>query len=1046
MLYVFKFNKLRWLLLFACTSASAEVATTQNLTLSEPCIGCQSTFSVSQATGPAGTGQGVATKTYSGLLEWKLGSTVSGRLQPFANVTRYGLSFDNAQLIQSFLSPRFWTVVIPTNAATCPTSETEYNFINVRFRAPTALRGAMQANSANFVSGGRLSYADEEEALIGTEAFSLASPNLRTVQAWYEGLGGEGPNGNTGSIAQPCDSGRHTMRSYGADAPIEDFNTIFHGDGGFISVGLSGNPVIAIASPVENLDATRMSRVADTVFTGFLDAYTGTPNRSDTIQKNIYIYPNANATSFSLRQFEEVDDPWNFVNYGSLDCPSNLRNSPMQGFMRCTLTLENVAGSGAAVCTVTSRGAREVFACNAQYPSDNRVPVSILAATHDRAMIAIVAPEPLNLSSQASGPVMMTATLKNMTNRNITNLGLPDINERLTYPFSINTAVVGNEPAVLFDGSDGECTNKLGPYGSCTIKFEFNPVSYGTFLATLRVRYDSGETIQNATATIAASSGLTSISITPPGPFLVTQFQQLTVTATYADESTQNITPAVAWTSANNLVVTVDETGLAHFLAASPGDTGITATFAEINTSISPTITIPPSGSADPSVGSGTGFQVVDGPSQSEKIVDVLLAPDGSSTILYNAINYGNGTPAITRLRANGTLDSGFGTNGFRDNLTGFADGRMLARQPDGKILILASGANSWDAQHPCYYTTVSYCWAIRRISATSGQDDTSFGQNGVVITGLTGWTHSNPYFPGPRPHYILVLDSGKILIVGEALDESNVLHIVSARYEANGTLDSTYGTNGIADAVMPNGFAQFSRTSISALADGKFMLLLQTSQGSPILARFNADGSRDTGFSFLTLAGDFSNWQLTKDARRFVVQPDGKYLIAGTIQTRTFSSYPENDWRYGSRLFLMRILADGSAHDPAFNSGQPLFFDDYDNSWNDLGCTAENDPEGCNPDAHKATSRLVDLALMSNGKIVAQTEAGLVRVNASGSLDASFGENGYSANPSSLFQWDGYGMSAARTLWIDSSDRYHLYGVTQLWTGAQLKYLRRLP
>jgi hypothetical protein len=566
------------------TSAFGETVNTQNLTLSEPCIGCEVGFTVSQSTGPAGTGGGLATNTYAGLMKWTLDNTVTGRLAPFANATRFGLAFDNTQLFQSFLTPRFFTVV-SANTTTCPSASANYNYILVRFRPPTDLRFPMDAQSSTFFSGGSITYNHTEEAIQSSSAFSLASATPRSVDVWYEGLNGEGPGGSVGSVADNCASGSHLLRSYSTDSPWDSYSTVFFGAEGLVTIGLGGNPAVAVGSPVVTLDSTRMNQLASTVQSGFVNVYLGTPLRTDMIQKNIFVYPNGTGTLFDLKEMNSVDDPWDYSNYGSLSCPIGNRNSPMNGFVRCTLSIEGVAGFGNAVCMISKRGFRDLIACNAQYPDNKSAAVSILALTHDRAKLAVSIPSGTAILPSPQTTTFM-ANVSNVTGVPIANLAIPSsVPLQLPAPYSLVNP---------FAGTNGTCLSYLGPYQSCTVEVQVSPGLPGTYAETLRVQYSTGQGTENGTSPVVTVVGLSSIAVTPSGPFVAGDTQQFTATATYSDASTQNVTAAVNWSSSNSSVISINSAGLATFLAASAGATTITAGLAGQTGTRSPTVTANP--------------------------------------------------------------------------------------------------------------------------------------------------------------------------------------------------------------------------------------------------------------------------------------------------------------------------------------------------------------------------------------------------------------------------------------------------------------------
>lgn len=93
------------------------------------------------------------------------------------------------------------------------------------------------------------------------------------------------------------------------------------------------------------------------------------------------------------------------------------------------------------------------------------------------------------------------------------------------------------------------------------------------------IRDDSGTGGTTGTTTPPT---LSSIAVTPANPSLsVNVLQQFTATGTYSDGSTQNITPAVTWSSGTPTVATIDTTGRAQTIT--PGTTVISAASGSIS-------------------------------------------------------------------------------------------------------------------------------------------------------------------------------------------------------------------------------------------------------------------------------------------------------------------------------------------------------------------------------------------------------------------------------------------------------------------------------
>ena len=88
----------------------------------------------------------------------------------------------------------------------------------------------------------------------------------------------------------------------------------------------------------------------------------------------------------------------------------------------------------------------------------------------------------------------------------------------------------------------------------------------------------------------------------------------------------------------------------------------------------------------------------------------------------------------------------------------------------------------------------------------TDGSMDTTFGTNGIVKTVIGTWAQA----------YSVALQSdGKIVLAGSASS-----HFALARYNTDGSLDTTFGTNGIVTTSI--GTVQDMATCVAIQSDGK--------------------------------------------------------------------------------------------------------------------------------------------------------------------------------------------------------------------------------
>jgi uncharacterized delta-60 repeat protein len=247
----------------------------------------------------------------------------------------------------------------------------------------------------------------------------------------------------------------------------------------------------------------------------------------------------------------------------------------------------------------------------------------------------------------------------------------------------------------------------------------------------------------------------------------------------------------------------------------------------------------------------------------------VALQSDGKIVIggQTGPINSTSGKGIVVRLNTNGTLDNSFGSHGsvsirfgaINDLLTG------LAIQADGKIVVAGSGFAGGSGQ-------------LVRLN-TDGSFDPSFGSEGLVAL--------FPESPGP----LALQTDGKIILL---VPSSGTIGgpAEMQRYNTDGTLDTSFGTDGIVPLVS-------GASAISLLSSGK---ILVTSAGlfQSSVARYTSEGSLDRTFG---ITGQ--NAVLTAAATTLL--SDSKIITAGGISTG--ASFTGNPSGFG----LIRLNANGT-------------------------------------------------------------------------------------------------------------------------------------
>ncbi|MER5417886.1 hypothetical protein [Streptomyces virginiae] len=280
---------------------------------------------------------------------------------------------------------------------------------------------------------------------------------------------------------------------------------------------------------------------------------------------------------------------------------------------------------------------------------------------------------------------------------------------------------------------------------------------------------------------------------------------------------------------------------------------------------------------------------------------------------------------------AAGDLDPTFGGDGIVTTaIDGFRSANAISIQADGKIVTAGVAGSSNDT-------------GVARFN-TDGTLDTTFGGDGVVRVDAGGYDLANA---------VAVQPDGKIIVAGIA----NLTDMSLLRFNANGTLDTSFGGDGIVTTDVSGvdwGLA------MALQADGKIVTVgLADNGANSAFVRHNTDGSLDT-----TFGGDgtvVTNVSGFDQANKVVVQADGKIVTAG---------YANN----GADTAMMRYNADGSLD---------ASFDGDGIAITDLG----------------GIDVAQGVTLQPDGKIVTigyvNSDTALARYNTDGTLDASFDSDG---------------------------------------------------
>lgn len=197
-------------------------------------------------------------------------------------------------------------------------------------------------------------------------------------------------------------------------------------------------------------------------------------------------------------------------------------------------------------------------------------------------------------------------------------------------------------------------------------------------------------------------------------------------------------------------------------------------------------------------------------------IHDIAIARDGTIVAAGLAARVDRADWAVARIRPDGTLDARFGNSGITtiDTTVNFDYATGVAVTPDGGIALVGTADDSWN---------------LARLRP-DGTLDTRFGDSGVVRTGIVG-----------DPYDIAVQPDRKIVVSGRTAPSGDNYDATVARFRRDGTIDSSFGTNGITATDI--GAGTQDANAVALQRDGDIVIagtheprLLPTSTGADFL------------------------------------------------------------------------------------------------------------------------------------------------------------------------------------------------------------------
>lgn len=515
----------------------------------------------------------------------------------------------------------------------------------------------------------------------------------------------------------------------------------------------------------------------------------------------------------------------------------------------------------------------------------------------------VVSPSPHDFGNIVIGSTAtVTLTLKNINDRKDVNEIAPS-DPLLAEPFSY----FGGG----FPGTGGTCTTSsvLAPGQSCTVVVRFFPSDLSTSSASLVHSYR----LQNAPKTVSTSIRGTGAPTAPAlavvGENTYDFFQRPighTARKTFALKNTGMLTATGLTALPLSGPFSIESgtcvwggslsggsscTFVALFTATTETAMTAKAEFTFSGSSTSAVLNLGGQGQVPQTAGLldfSISNDIIGG---ADGITSLALLEDDTIVAGGFAFNASGPQFAVSRYRANGSLDSSF--NGTGSRIIPFSnDGGMIGQvmtDLEGKIVAVGSSGGDF---------------AFVRLTS-SGDLDTSFNSTGTKLVDFN--SGSNEFCSSAA------LDStGKIVAAGY-YDSGNLIHLALTKLRADGTLDTSFNSTG--KMVAPFGTGNTFATSVAIQPDGK-VVVGGTSKGASnydfFVARYRTDGVLDptfngTGYRLINLA---SSHDKVTDV---LIDSKGSIVLAGR-----FISVSGNDT---VGLGAVKMKSDGSLDD-SFASG----------------------------------------------------------------------------------------------------------------------------
>ncbi len=370
-------------------------------------------------------------------------------------------------------------------------------------------------------------------------------------------------------------------------------------------------------------------------------------------------------------------------------------------------------------------------------------------------------------------------------------------------------------------------------------------------------------------------------------------------------------------------------------------------------------------GTIDSSFATNGVLKLVPNPFGTDVANDLYILPN-DKILLAGITDVGNfmWDACVYRIMPNGTVDATFGTNGLTVFDVGGGEDYTQAMTvlPNGKIIV-AGG---------CYLggSEVDFFAACL---TEDGQLDASFGNNGIAII---------PILAGEAEDIaqaIAIQPDGKIILAGSyGVPGTTDTHTALVRLNENGSLDNTFGTNGIAFQIST--FGDDVANDVTLLEDGS---ILTTGYADVLNQRVIVTKTTPNGFPDVTFgingiayydlnSGSDVGWSIGR-------HPNGKIMVSGRKGNNP-----------GKTDFMLMAITETGALDNSFGINGVATKNQL---LNDAALDMIFEPSG-----------KIVLAGTSGGSLLGSNDFSICRFNENGTIDATFGTDGVTVSDIASF------------------------------------------